>query len=75
MSAERRALREPVSLETSLSFAYLVIIGYDGAFQGYSVSAEVFIAIVAHNEFKTHQAKANFFLQCMPIFSRKKMQI
>lgn len=49
-SAERRALREPVSLETSLSFAYLVIIGYDGAFQGYSVSAEGFIAKVAHNE-------------------------
>lgn len=36
-----------VSGEASLSFAYLVIIGYDRAYQGYSVSPEVFIAKVA----------------------------
>lgn len=41
-----------VSGETSPSFAYLVIIGYDRAHQWYSVSPEVFMAKVARTSSK-----------------------
>ena len=61
--------------ETSLSFAYLLIIGYDGAYQGYSVSSSVYCQSCCWHPLimmvKTHQTSFPrwggniFFFQCM----------